>query len=219
MVFWGQAFVCSGIDSCVTHFSVLKHFRQLWLFSLMNLPSYLISVAKWGLTFSLLPWIVARLAIPSKKSFLLQWLQCCMIVEALVFLIIATKEISLFITLLTETPFRKNSFEYSQLDFFAPYGMSFYFTVFAPLIILLLIFAARKKYYYRFIWLLLCLLYFHFETIVIYITKFYGDFLPSSWSVYYSSPYDNYLVYFLIFNILVMCIFFLQRWRTEKQHN
>lgn len=108
------------------------------------------------------------------------------------------------------------NFYYSRTNISSPYGLAYYFTSFGPLILSVL-FLLRKKIKNSFVWSLCVILLFYIEPVVIYITSFYRDYLPSSWSIRYDLlPGNDYLFSFLFFNIIIAIILFVQRKLLNK---
>ena len=80
-----------------------------------------------------------------------------------------------------------------------------------PLFILLtLVLYLFKRLRLSFAWGLLALVATHYETVYIAITSPYVGALPSSWRVYYYTPFDLniYLFSFIAFNLLVLVIYY-----------
>ena len=108
------------------------------------------------------------------------------------------------------------SFYYSRINISSPYGWTYYFFTFSPLILSAL-FLFKKKVRASFVWSLCVILLFNIEPIIIYITGLYRDHLPSSWSIQNDLlPGNDYLLSFLFFNVIIAIILFIQNKFSKK---
>jgi len=164
-------------------------------------------VIQYGFTFTTLLIIALKLIIPSKKITINKWHLIANWVVFLFLIYLSIASIIFFIKELSETQKEKDgySFFYTRLNIFSPYGWSFYLSVFLPVVLFL--FFLKRKARISLLWSLAVIIFFNLENIVIFLTGLYRDYLPSSWSAYYStSGQYSYISAFLIFNLAILLI-------------
>lgn len=162
-------------------------------------------IIQYGFTFTILLIVVLKLIIPSKKIIINTWHLISNWVVFLFFIYFSIANIIYFFKELFEFDTNKEgyAFYYTRLNFFSPYGCPHYLAVFLPLILCLLF--LKKKVRDSFLWSFAIIIFYNLEKIVIFITGFYRDYLPSSCNVYYTSPWQySYITAFVIFNLAVL---------------
>jgi len=87
--------------------------------------------------------------------------------------------------------YEKYNFGYSRTNMFSPYGWLFYVNTLALILPFLFLF---KKLRVKFWLVIIEIILLWSEEIWLILTNFYRDYLPSSWSVYYTNSSNVFMV-------------------------
>lgn len=120
----------------------------------------------------------------------------------------------LFIAFYSQNQYEKYAFFYSRANFFSPYGWSYYGMMFCN-VVSPQIFWFRKMR--RNLWVTMFLsvivnIGMWFERFVIIVTSIYRDYLPSSWTTYYSPSIWEIGFYLGTFGLFFTCYFLFAKY-------
>ena len=91
------------------------------------------------------------------------------------------------------------------------YNYGFYFWGYFLFKALVLIAVAVKMVRRTFIWGILVMILAFYEDILIWVTSFARDYIPSSWSVSYQNSFGQILLSIIIFNVAVALVYLVRK--------
>jgi molybdopterin-containing oxidoreductase family membrane subunit len=170
---------------------------------------------KWGFTITLPLLLLAYIILKKWRPFTRQWLLSSYIIAfAYCTWVLIDRLIDLFEALkLVPKKTEDYNFYYSNLQ-----NPGIYVHIILLVFIITLFFFRRTRH--SFWWGLLVLLILHYEYVYITITSLYRDYLPSSWGLYYRTPFNiNIQLFgFVVFNLLVAVVYFVRKlWQKKWQ--
>lgn len=157
----------------------------------MYLLDYIYNVLANGYFYVVLLLLIAYLLLKKQRTFLKEIIISSNVLSLITYLLFIIHSIYILYPLIQ--PFNDERDLFFKYRISGPYSHYFWVSIINSLIIfILLLFKKSRNSVWMTVWIVISSAPFNYESLILWITSLYRDYIPSSWSVHYTNFFYNY---------------------------